>query len=263
MSVDKEVIAVLQEFGVTSVLLPFLLSFAVVWGALDRTKLLGTHQDGSSKNTLNLILAFVIGLFFVYAIAHTASYRAVLQVVLYLTLSFFALIFIAGIVFGSEWHEQKWLKVVAGVMALGIIGFVLRLHEHLERAGWLVLVLFALLAGMWVVYYVFAPSAAGASSSQSVSNNRRRATRNQSSTRSLPTSQPQVPEVPSPRRRQQQPQQAISDQQREQMAQELATIASNPALYERVINDPSVPQHEKELIRRIHEEMLASQGGHR
>ena len=59
-----------REFGLFDVVLPFLLVFAVVFGILEKTKILGTEKVGDheySRKNLNAIVSFVLGLLVVAA----------------------------------------------------------------------------------------------------------------------------------------------------------------------------------------------------
>jgi hypothetical protein len=60
----------LQAFGVFDIILPFLLVFAVVFGILEKTKILGEEKVGGvmyPRKNLNSIVAFVLGLLVVAA----------------------------------------------------------------------------------------------------------------------------------------------------------------------------------------------------
>ena len=70
MSVLGDALGFLTDFGLFDVILPFLLVFAVVFGILEKTKILGSEKIGDTEYTrknLNAIVAFVLGLLVVAA----------------------------------------------------------------------------------------------------------------------------------------------------------------------------------------------------
>jgi len=70
MTVLGNAIDFLQDFGIFDVVLPFLLVFAVVFGILEKTRILGEEKIGKesyARKNLNAIVAFVIGMLVVAA----------------------------------------------------------------------------------------------------------------------------------------------------------------------------------------------------
>src|SRR3989344_5829629 len=70
MSVLGDALGFLTDFGLFDVILPFLLVFAVVFGILEKTRILGSEKIGDTEYTrknLNAIVAFVLGLLVVAA----------------------------------------------------------------------------------------------------------------------------------------------------------------------------------------------------
>jgi len=70
MSVLSDALEFLRDFGLFDIILPFLLVFAVVFGILEKTKILGTEKVGDheySRKNLNAIVSFVLGLLVVAA----------------------------------------------------------------------------------------------------------------------------------------------------------------------------------------------------
>jgi hypothetical protein len=53
----------LQEIGIMDVILPFILVFTIVFAVLQKTKILGTEEDGKKpKKNFNAVIALVMGL---------------------------------------------------------------------------------------------------------------------------------------------------------------------------------------------------------
>ncbi|MBW3017028.1 hypothetical protein KY316_01540, partial [Candidatus Woesearchaeota archaeon] len=59
------VIEFITRLGFYDVILPFLLTFTLVYAILDKTRVLGTEKDEPRKN-LNAMIAFVMGLLVVF-----------------------------------------------------------------------------------------------------------------------------------------------------------------------------------------------------
>ncbi|MBT7508622.1 hypothetical protein HN652_06405 [archaeon] len=58
-SMFRETIGFFEVLGLYDVILPFLLVFTIVFAILEKTKILGTDKDGSTKKNINAIVAFV------------------------------------------------------------------------------------------------------------------------------------------------------------------------------------------------------------
>lgn len=105
-SIFAEAIAFLDKLGVYDVVLPFILVFAIVFGILEKTKILGTVEiEGKiyTKKNLNAIVSFVIALIVVASTRLVAVINKILaDVVLLLLLSVFFLLLA-----GSFWKEEK------------------------------------------------------------------------------------------------------------------------------------------------------------
>ena len=118
----------LQNDIFTQFLLPFLLSFFIVFAILEKTKLFG-----EGKKQLNALTAFVVGLIFITAIYPKL---VVSNLILFMTVALvaiFVILLIWGFIMGdySKFQENKVLKWILVVVAG--IAFIAAL---IWAAGW-------------------------------------------------------------------------------------------------------------------------------
>jgi len=106
-SVFGEWIATLQGLGVFQYVLPFVLSFVIIYGILNKIELLG--GDGDTGDKLHTVVAAVISLFvIVYTPAGAslgtlfANYFGAMAVVL---VGVFGALIVLGLVFGDDWNS--------------------------------------------------------------------------------------------------------------------------------------------------------------
>ena len=98
MSVLGNALDFLREFGIFDVILPFLLVFAVVFGILEKTRILGEETIGKvsyPRKNLNAIVAFVMAMLVVAAIKIVAVINAALpqiSLLIIVSLSFLLMI---------------------------------------------------------------------------------------------------------------------------------------------------------------------------
>ncbi len=117
---------IFQNWIFTKFILPFALIVALVYGILEKTKLLG---DG--KHQLNAIIAFVIGITFTGFLAGT---QIVSNMVLFLSVALvilFVILMLWGFIFGEKeagkgFILEPWMKYsLGGVAAIAFIGAVI------------------------------------------------------------------------------------------------------------------------------------------
>lgn len=116
---------ILQHWIFTQFILPFALITAIVYGILEKTKLLG-----EDKHQLNAIIAFVIGLVFTGAVFPKL---VVENLILFLTVGIvvlFVILMLWGFVSGVKdkdkgFELEKWMKyvlwIVAGIAVIGAV----------------------------------------------------------------------------------------------------------------------------------------------
>jgi len=103
---------ILQHWVLTSFVYPFLLIFAIVFGLLEKTKLLG------EKKQLNAIIAFVIGLVFVAAVDPKLIVENLIMFLSVAIVIVFVVLLIWGFITGKEpSFESKPIKIIAIIVA--------------------------------------------------------------------------------------------------------------------------------------------------
>ncbi|MBW2973390.1 hypothetical protein KY346_03280 [Candidatus Woesearchaeota archaeon] len=143
-SVLSNVIGFLQKIGIYDVVLPFLLTFTIVFAILEKTKILGmeTIENKSyTRKNLNAMIAFVMGFLVVASSQIVAAITQVSsQIIVLLLLSVFFLMLI-GTFFGKEedvaLEKGFWRYLFMTIMFLGIVAIFLHAIKTSEGYSWL------------------------------------------------------------------------------------------------------------------------------
>ena len=148
MSVFRESLVFFDQIGLYDVVLPFLLVFTLVYGVLEKSKILGTEGSGehkSSRKNLNAMVAFITG-FFVVASAQLVELVNVFvsRIALVLVILIMLMLLIASFhkEQGPEGFELKpwqgWLSVVVliAVILIFLDGVTLPDGRSWLYAGW-------------------------------------------------------------------------------------------------------------------------------
>jgi|TARA_Y100000034_G_scaffold119266_1_gene160872 CDP-diglyceride synthetase len=110
---------ILQHWIFTQFALPFLLIFAVLYGILEKTEILG-----KGKHQINAIVSFVVGLIFVgFAYPKLVVENLILFLVVALVVVFVALL-LWGFIAGEAKIEGNMKKVLVGVVIIAVIAAV-------------------------------------------------------------------------------------------------------------------------------------------
>lgn len=134
----------LREFGFFDIILPFLLIFAVVFGILEKTKILGEEKIGGEnypKKNLDAIIAFVIAMLVVattkiVGIMNVALPRIALLIVVSLSFILMIGVFISpGGVY--EKLEKKWLAFLMILAFIIVVLIFLSAIPANEEESWL------------------------------------------------------------------------------------------------------------------------------
>ncbi len=104
----------LQNLGLLDVLLPLLFVFVVVYGVLEKTKVMGSF---SNARTINAIIAFVVGFIFVLSSTRVAALNSILQkLVLLLIASVMVQIIFAAFGAKSKFIKSNYFLVLLFLM---------------------------------------------------------------------------------------------------------------------------------------------------
>jgi len=114
---------ILQHWVLTDFVYPFILVFAIVFGILQKTKLLG-----GDKKQLDAIVAFVVGMIFV---AFVSPKTIVENLILFLSVALvivFVILLLWGFVVGEEVkfgnNTIKWVAAIIIILAVVIFLFI-------------------------------------------------------------------------------------------------------------------------------------------
>lgn len=162
----------LRNFGFFDVVLPFLLVFTIVFGILEKTKILGIEgKEKLPKKNLNAMVAFVIGFFVVAASNIVAVIQTSLPAITMVLLIIVVLMLLLGSFAGEAgeggfnlWEKAGW-KWIIGIFVLvsvilifvnafGYMGVLFSLFEEGFNSSFIttiVLLVLIVLAVYWVV----------------------------------------------------------------------------------------------------------------
>lgn len=108
-----------KEFGLFSVVLPFLLVFTIVFAILEKTRILGTEKDGSPKKQLNIMVAFVFGMLVVAANSIVSAINKALPNIVFLIVIIISFLMLVGTFFKTQ--EMEYNKI----LPMGIFMFII------------------------------------------------------------------------------------------------------------------------------------------
>ncbi len=116
----KEVLIALERIGFTDVVLPFIIVFTVVYGVLQRSKVLGVTAEGNPKSNINAMVAFVLA-FFTLILVRTLE--AITWFTRFLVVLLVAFVFL-GILFALLGVTERYKNALM-ILALTLLGAVL------------------------------------------------------------------------------------------------------------------------------------------
>jgi glucan phosphoethanolaminetransferase (alkaline phosphatase superfamily) len=125
----------LEDLGFFDIILPFLLTFVIVYAVLEKTKILGKTEKDKPKTNVNAMLAFVVALFVVATKQITDAFKISLPWVVLILLAILMFMMLAGVVFGDKeftFEENKGWRT-----AIIIIAFIAIIAIFLHGFGWL------------------------------------------------------------------------------------------------------------------------------
>jgi hypothetical membrane protein len=143
-SVLGNVIGFLQKIGIYDVVLPFLLTFTIVFAILEKTKILGSEEIEGKKYTkknLNAMVAFVIGFLVIASGKLVEAITTVsANIIILLLLSVFFLMLV-GTFFKSDedvyLEKGFWRYLFMIIMFVGIVAIFLSAIKTDAGISWL------------------------------------------------------------------------------------------------------------------------------
>lgn len=145
MSVLSDALDFLREFGIFDVILPFLLVFAVVFGILEKTRILGEEKIKDiiyPRKNLNAIVAFALAMLVVAAtkivgVINTALPQISLLIVVALSFLLMIGIFMKPDNTLYEKLNGRWLTFLMIIMFVAVIFVFLGNIPANEKQSWL------------------------------------------------------------------------------------------------------------------------------
>jgi peptidoglycan/LPS O-acetylase OafA/YrhL len=114
MTVVKEAVQFLADLGLLDVVLPFILSFTVLYSVLERTKVLGENKQA------NAMVSFVVG-FFTVAALQVVQLLQTLVPWIAAGLVFVAFVLFIATALGAEDLRKTHLPVALGFIVVGLL----------------------------------------------------------------------------------------------------------------------------------------------
>lgn len=153
----RDVLIVMEQIGFTEVILPFILVFSVVFGVLQRSKVLGVDEKGRPRSNYNAMVALVLAFFVlvmfrtVQAISWFARFAALLLVVFVFLGIIFAFL---GV---REQHRTTLMFValmLVSVVFLEVLAFTGVLDpSFVNRILLPAILIFAVIVGGWFMLH--------------------------------------------------------------------------------------------------------------
>ena len=145
MSVVGNALDFMREFGIFDVILPFLLVFAVVFGILEKTRILGEEKIGKEmypRKNLNAIVAFVMAMLVVAATKIVGVINVALPKISLLIIVALSFLLMIGIFMKPDntLYDKlngTWLAFLMIVMFVAVIFIFLSVIPANENQSWL------------------------------------------------------------------------------------------------------------------------------
>jgi hypothetical protein len=118
----RNAIDFLDRMGVLNVLLPFFFVFVIVFGVLEKTKVLGT-REGRSKKNINAMVSFVLAFLFITSLTQVQALTTYLQI-LAMGLVFIISFFFVVAAFTGKVSFEKTTYVFALALIFAVIAFL-------------------------------------------------------------------------------------------------------------------------------------------
>jgi len=118
-----------KDLGVYDVVLPFILTFTIMFAILERTKVLGEEKEGQTKKNLNAMVAFVVGFLVVASSKLVATITKVSSEIIVLMLLLVFFMMMVGTFFTSKEirEEGVGVKGITRTVFMAIVGIALLL----------------------------------------------------------------------------------------------------------------------------------------
>jgi len=118
-----------KDLGVYDVVLPFILTFTIMFAILERTQVFGTEKDGQTKKNLNAMVAFVVGFLVVASSKLVATITKVSSEIIVLMLLLVFFMMMVGTFFTAKEIKDEGIGIKGPmrVLFMSIVGIALLL----------------------------------------------------------------------------------------------------------------------------------------
>ncbi|MCK4670714.1 MAG: hypothetical protein KAT43_05935 [Nanoarchaeota archaeon] len=144
----------LVRLGLLDVVLPFLLTFVLVYALLEKTKVLG-EEDGQPKKRLNIIVALIAGLLFVNLIRYTDFVTWFLFIVIVIVMIFVVQLLTSML--GVSMKLTAWIIVPALVFFIVLFTYKFIDYSILLSALFHPFTVFIIVVGIGLYFVVKGP----------------------------------------------------------------------------------------------------------
>jgi ABC-type multidrug transport system permease subunit len=129
----QEIVIALEKIGLTTVILPFALTFIILFSVLQRTKVLGQTEDKKPKKRLNLVVSLVVSLL---VIAYSETVSTISRIAQYgVVLAIIALLCIIVFTFSGfpNIGKSRIMKITGIIAIIFFIFYVLGGFEFIKN----------------------------------------------------------------------------------------------------------------------------------
>jgi hypothetical membrane protein len=136
------VVDFIAKLGFYDVVLPFLLTFTIVYAILDKTQILGKEKEDASKKNLNSIIALVMGLLVVFVKPLVrAINEAMANLVVLIIIGVFFMVLVGVFLTQGEFklkdEHPGWYRFFVGFMAVGMALIFLQAFRVEDGRTWI------------------------------------------------------------------------------------------------------------------------------
>ncbi len=130
----KEAALVLEKIGLTTVLIPFMLTFVLLYAVLQKTKVLGKERDGKPRAKLNAVIAVAASLFVIAYADTVAVINRIAQYGVVLLIAGFVALVIFTFTGFPKMGSTKLMKIVGSFVFILFVFYVLGGFDWIDSA---------------------------------------------------------------------------------------------------------------------------------
>ncbi len=160
MTFAKDIGLFLEKIGLTTIIIPFLLTFVIIFAVLQKTKILGKHPDGKPKTKLNAVIAVILG-FIVIAYADTvAVINRIAQYGVVLLIAGVVAVIIFAFTGFPKIGKTKIMKIIGELIFILFVFYVLGVFDVIDLSKIetnILIPIIAIITFILAVYFIVKP----------------------------------------------------------------------------------------------------------